>query len=189
MALPSERGGNTHAPKTTKKMTTTLKPNSSSLLAKPGKYLTFLLGRESYGLPVLKVREIIRLVEITPVPHMPSYVKGVINLRGKLVPVMDLRTRFDLASREFTESTCIIVAQVKSESGGVLHMGFVVDGVEEVLNLNQSDIEETPDFGMKLATEYLLGMAHAKDKVVALLDIDQVFDKASLEKISETAAR
>ena len=86
-------------------MTVTSEANESTLLAKPGKYLTFLLGHESYGLPVLKVREIIRLVEITPVPQMPPHVKGVINLRGKLVPVMDLRIRFDLAACEFTEST------------------------------------------------------------------------------------
>jgi len=169
-------------------MTTTSEANSPTLLAKPGKYLTFLLGHESYGLPVLKVREIIRLVEITPVPQMPPYVKGVINLRGKLVPVMDLRVRFDLAAREFTESTCIVVAQAKSACGGAIHMGFIVDGVEEVLNLNQGDIEKTPDFGMKLATEYLLGMANVKNKVIALLDIDQVVDKASLERLNETAA-
>jgi purine-binding chemotaxis protein CheW len=168
-------------------MTTTSEANSPTLLAKPGKYLTFLLGHESYGLPVLKVREIIRLVEITPVPQMPPYVKGVINLRGKLVPVMDLRVRFDLAAREFTESTCIVVAQAKSAFGGAIHMGFIVDGVEEVLNLNQGDIEKTPDFGMKLATEYLLGMANVKNKVIALLDIDQVVDKASLERLNETA--
>jgi len=152
-----------------------------------GKYLTFLLGHESYGLPVLKVREIIRLVEITPVPHMPPYVKGVINLRGKLVPVTDLRVRFDLTAGAFTESTCIVVAQVKSASGAI-HMGFIVDGVEEVLNLAPGDIEETPDFGMKLATEYLLGMAHVKDKVIALLDIDQVLEADAPGKISETTA-
>ncbi len=166
-------------------MTTTSEATSSGLLAKPGKYLTFLLGHESYGLPVLKVREIIRLVEITPVPHMPPHVKGVINLRGKLVPVVDLRIRFDLASREITESTCIVVAQVKLASSAAIHMGFIVDGVEEVINLTQAEIEKTPEFGMKLATEYLPGMANVKNKVIALLDIDQVVDKAALERISE----
>ncbi len=165
----------------------TINETSAGVLAKPGKYLTFLLGHESYGLPVLQVREIIRLVDITPVPHMPAYIKGVINLRGKLVPVLDLRVRFDLAALEFTESTCIVVTQVKSVSGGTMHMGFIVDGVEEVLNLAQGDIEKTPDFGAKLATEYLLGMANVKNKVVALLDIDQVLDPESLEKASEAA--
>ncbi len=168
-------------------MTAAPETNTSNVLAKPGKHLVFLLGRESYGLPVLKVREIIRVVEITPVPHMPAYVKGVINLRGKLVPVMDLRIRFELASREFTETTCIVVAQVKTAASGDTHMGFIVDGVEEVLNLVEADIEKTPDFGTKLATEYLLGMANVKNKVVALLDIDQVLDKSSLAKINEIA--
>jgi len=168
-------------------MTTTNDASTSSVLAKPGKYLTFLLGHEFYGLPVLKVREIIRLVEITPVPHMPDYVKGVINLRGKLVPVMDLRIKFELAKHDATESTCIVVAQVKASVGGSMHMGFIVDGVEEVLNLAPGDIEKTPDFGLKLATEYLLGMANVKNKVVALLDIDQVLDKTSLDRMIEAA--
>jgi len=153
-----------------------------------GKYLTFHLGSESYGLPVLKVREIIRVLDITPLPHTPAYVKGVINLRGKLVPVMDLRVRFALEAHEFTESTCIIVGQVKSASGGDIHMGFIVDGVEEVLNFTQNDIEKTPDFGVKLATEYLSGMANVKDKVIALLDIDQVVNTSSLEGLKEAAA-
>ena len=165
-------------------MTTTSEASSSNLLAKPGRYLTFLLGHEFYGLPVLRVREIIRLVEITPVPHMLPYVKGVINLRGKLVPVMDLRIRFDLAAHDTTETTCIIVVQVKSASGGAIHMGFIVDGVEEVINFAEGDIENTPDFGMKLATEYLPGMANVKNKVIALLDIDKVVDKASLDKLT-----
>jgi purine-binding chemotaxis protein CheW len=152
-----------------------------------GKYLTFLLGHGSYGLPVLKVREIIRLVDITPVPHMPPHVKGVINLRGKLVPVMDLRIRFDLTAHEFTESTCIIVGQVKSASGGAIHMGFIVDGVEEVLNLAPGDMEKTPDFGLKVASEYLSAMATVNKTVIALLDIDHVVDKASLERLNEAA--
>jgi purine-binding chemotaxis protein CheW len=169
-------------------MTTTPEASSAGLLAKPGKHLTFLLGHETYGLPVLKVREIIRLVEITPVPQMPAYVKGVINLRGKLVPVMDLRIRFDLTAREFTEATCIVVAQVNSSSSGPTRMGFIVDGVEEVLNLTQDDLEKTPDFGIKPVTEYLLGMGNVKNKVIALLDIDHVVDKGSLEKMNELAA-
>ena len=166
-------------------MITTSEANVSGLLAKPGKYLTFLLGHESYGLPVLKVREIIRLVEITPVPQMPTYVKGVINLRGKLVPVMDLRLRFDLACHEVTESTCIVVVQVKSASSDAIHMGFIVDGVEEVINLTQAEIEKTPDFGTKLSVEYLPGMANVKNKVIALLDIDKVVDNDSIEKMNE----
>ncbi len=166
-------------------MSVTSETNALSVLAKPGKYLTFLLGNEFYGLQVLTVREIIRLVDITPVPHMPAFVKGVMNLRGKLVPVIDLRIRFNLTPREFTESTCIIVAQLKSASAGPVHMGFIVDGVEEVANFVQSDIEKTPDFGLHLAAEYLSGMAKFKGKVFALLDIDLVVDKASIHGLSD----
>lgn len=162
--------------------------NSTNTLAKPGKYLTFLLGHEFYALPVLNVREIIRVGEITPVPQMPAFVKGVINLRGKLVPVTDLRVRFDLAHHEFNESTCIVVAQVKTGAGGLIHMGFIVDGVEEVLNLAEGDIEKTPDFGTKVDAEYLRGMANVKGKVIALLDIDRVLDRGSIERVAEAAA-
>jgi purine-binding chemotaxis protein CheW len=163
-------------------MTATPETTAQTVSAKSGKYLTFLLGKEFYALPVLKVREIIRLIDITPVPHMPAYVKGVINLRGKLVPVMDLRLRFELSVQAFTESTCIIVAQVKSANGSV-PMGFIVDGVEEVLNLSPGEIEKTPEFGARLSTEYLPGMANVKDKVIALLDIDLVVDRDALEQI------
>jgi purine-binding chemotaxis protein CheW len=169
-------------------MTKPTEATTPGLRARPGKYLTFLLGDESYGLPVLKVREIIRLVEITPVPQMPTYIKGLINLRGKLVPVIDLRIRFALHPREFTESTCIVVVEVNTASGGASHIGFIVDGVEEVHTLVQDNIEKTPNFGTKLGTEYLLGMANVREKVTALLDIDRVVDQASLERIDEAAA-
>src|SRR5271166_1320467 len=100
-----------------------------------GKYLTFKLQAESYGIDVLKVREIIRLAAITPVPQMPAYIRGVINLRGKIIPVMDLRVRFEFAVAAGTDQTCIIVVQVKLPDGKVTQMGLVVDGVEEVLNI------------------------------------------------------
>ena len=114
-----------------------------------GKFLTFSLQPESYGIDVLKVREIIRLTNITTVPQMPDYIKGVINLRGKIIPVMDLRLRFGFASAKNTELTCIIVVQVKLSDGKNTQMGLIVDGVEEVVNLAPADIEETPDFGGK----------------------------------------
>ncbi len=137
---------------------------------------------------MLKVREIIRLVEITPVPQMPPYIKGVINLRGKLVPVMDLRIRFDLAATESTEATCVVVAEVKSVSRETKHMGFIVDGVEEVLNLTEEDLQRTPDFGMELVNECLLGMANVKGNVIALLDIDKVAENGSLDKMNQLTA-
>jgi purine-binding chemotaxis protein CheW len=133
-----------------------------------GKYLVFHLGREEFGIRVMKVREIMGIQEITAVPQTPSHVKGVINLRGKVIPVVDLRLKFGLPEQEYTLRTCIIVVQLRSESGPML-MGIVVDGVAEVLNLAAADIEDTPDFGDGTDTPYLLGMAKVKGKVKILL--------------------
>jgi len=152
------------------------------------KYLTFVLGHESYGVGVLKVREIIRMLEITAVPQMPPYVKGVINLRGKVVPVVDLRVKFGLAKAENTERTCIVVVEVKSRSGAKILMGMVVDAVEEVVTIPPSDVEPTPDFGASLSTEYILGMAKVRGSVKTLLDIDQVLTADAVNLLSEAAA-
>ena len=131
-----------------------LNPNSMSItLSKPaeagktlaGKYLTFTLQGESYGIGVLKVREIIRVANITAVPQMPSYIRGVINLRGKIIPVMDLRLKFEFTNVTNTEHTCIVVVQVRLADGKVTPMGLVVDGVEEVINFSEGDIEATPE--------------------------------------------
>lgn len=142
--------------------------------ARCGKYLTFVLGQESYGVEVLKIREIIRMADITAIPQMPSYVKGVINLRGKIIPVVDLRVKFGLMKADTTDSTCIVVVQVQAAGGTETLMGLVVDAVEEVLNIALADIEETPDFGTQIDTEYILGMAKIKGTVKTLLDIDRV---------------
>jgi purine-binding chemotaxis protein CheW len=122
---------------------------------------------------VLKVREIVGIQDITSVPQMPAYVKGVINLRGKVISVVDLRLKFGLAEREYTQRTCIIVVQV--QSGGVaIQTGVIVDEVSEVLNLVSNEIEDTPDFGEAVETTYLLGVAKVKGAVKMLLDIDRV---------------
>lgn len=147
------------------------------------KFLTFRLDTESYGIAVLKVREIIRLQTITLVPQMPEYVKGVINLRGKVIPVIDLRVRFELAPQEVTESTCIIVVQVRLHSGEERLIGLVVDAVEEVLNIAASDIEETPNFGSHLSADYIFGMAKIKGGVKTLLDIDIVINDTDIDQI------
>ena len=147
---------------------------------KAGKYLTFTLHNESYGIDVLKVREIIRLTTITVVPQMPAYVRGVINLRGKIIPVMDMRLKFGFAEAASTETTCIIVVQVKLPDGKSNQMGLVVDGVEEVANIAAADIEETPDFGGQIATDYIVGMAKLKGAVKTLLDIDGVVGAAAV---------
>jgi purine-binding chemotaxis protein CheW len=154
--------------------TTTCEAATPRLGNLAGKYLTFLLNRESYGISVLKIREIIRLPDITAVAQMPDFVRGVINLRGKIIPVVDLRLKFGLGAADTTERTCIVVVQVRLTSQAVNSMGLIVDGVEEVTNISAADIEDTPDFGTSLNTEFILGMAKIKDKVKMLLDIDKV---------------
>ena len=151
-----------------------------------GKYLTVVLETEAYGLNVLKIREIIRLQKITPVPQLPECVKGVINLRGRVIPVIDLRVKFGLKA-EFDERTCIVVVQVKLPSTQVIQLGLVVDRVEEVVLLNATDIEPTPEFGTRVDTAYLLGMAKIKDQVKTLLDIDRVVALDTLQKLASAA--
>jgi purine-binding chemotaxis protein CheW len=144
-----------------------------------GKYLIFGLGSEEFGIQVLRVREIMGVQDITAVPQTPSHVKGVINLRGKVIPVVDLRLKFGLPEVEYTPRTCIIVVQVGAGASSML-TGIVVDGVVEVLNLVAADIEDTPDFGEGTTTSYLLGMAKIKGKVKILLDINQVLSSQEL---------
>jgi len=138
-----------------------------------GKYLTFQLGKEEYAVQVLHVREIMGVQEITAVPQMPYHVKGVLNLRGKVIPVVDLRLKFGLPEMEYTQRTCIVVVQVEGNAGKI-SSGIIVDGVSEVLTLQAADIEDTPDFGMGAATPYLLGLAKIKGRVKILLDINKV---------------
>jgi purine-binding chemotaxis protein CheW len=147
-----------------------------------GKYLVFRLGREEFGIYVLKVREIMGIQNITAVPQTPAYVKGVINLRGKVISVVDLRLKFGLPEIECTQRTCIIVVQIEADEHARL-MGIVVDGVAEVLNLATGDIEDTPNFGQGAETTYLLGMAKTKGKVKILLDIDSVLTSQELHGI------
>jgi purine-binding chemotaxis protein CheW len=139
-----------------------------------GKYLTFSLGQEEYGIGILKVKEIIGMMPITPVPQSPGFVKGVINLRGKVIPVVDLRSKFGMEPKEYSERTCIIVVEIRGDAGQVL-MGIVVDAVSEVLNIRGIEIEDTPAFGVKLDTGYILGLAKTDKALKILLDIDRVF--------------
>jgi purine-binding chemotaxis protein CheW len=157
-------------------MATLLEKRDNTALADTlaGKYLSFALGGESYAIPVLKVREIIRLTNITAVPQMPAHIRGVINLRGKIIPVMDLRLRFGFAGAANTEKNCIVVVQVKNPAGQSTAMGLLVDAVEEVAQFGAADIEETPDFGAQVDTQYIMGMAKVKGVVKALLDIERV---------------
>ena len=154
--------------------TRTLEKHEPALRAQPARHLIFNLGDELYGIPVLKVREIILLMEITPVPRMPPFIRGVINLRGQIIPVLDLRLRLQLAAGQPTRSTCIVVAQVTASSGNSSQMGLVVDAVDEVLNIPPADIQETPEFATNPGAQFLCGIAKAKGKVVALLDVDRL---------------
>lgn len=154
----------------------------ASMGGKEGKYLTFSLDNEQYGIGILKIKEIIGMIPITPVPRTPEYVKGVINLRGKVIPVIDLRQRFDMGIVDYTERTCIIVVEIQGLSGTVM-MGILVDSVSEVLSIKGEEIEETPSFGAKVDMDYILGMAKMDGGVKILLDIDCVLSSGEVKEL------
>ena len=166
-------------------ITETMDQAIRSMTVKTGKYLTFFLEEEEYGIGILKVKEIIGMMSITSVPRTPEYVKGVINLRGKVIPVIDLRLKFDMDSIDYTDRTCIIVVEIDSESSTVL-IGIVVDAVSEVLNIKEGEIEETPTFGTELNTEYILGMAKMEGGVKILLNIDKVLSSEEIADLETT---
>ena len=149
-----------------------------------GKYLTFTQDEEEYGIGILKIREIIGMMAITSVPQTPEFFKGVINLRGKVIPVVDLRLRFGLNAIDYTERTCIIVVEIEGNSGKIT-IGIVVDAVSEVLNIKGNDIEDTPTFGTKLNTDYILGMAKMEGGVKILLGIDCVLGEREISALEK----
>ena len=146
---------------------------SKALLDKEGKYLTFALAQEEYGLEILKVREIIGIMDITAVPQTPEHVKGVINLRGQVIPVVDLRAKFGMETTEKTDQTCIIVVEI-SQGSRKFSTGIVVDHVQEVLDIAGENIEGAPQFGSSVNTDFILGMGKVGDSVKILLDINKV---------------
>jgi purine-binding chemotaxis protein CheW len=154
------------------------KKDDSETLSREGKYLTFVLCGEEYGIEILKVREIIGIMNITPVPQTPGYMKGVINLRGKVIPVVDLRLKFGFQETDHTKETCIIVVEVKNKLTGVL-----VDTVSEVLDVHGGDLEPAPHLGDGINTEIFLGMAKIKNKVKILLDIDKVLGTEEISMV------
>ena len=156
-----------------------------AMVEREGKYLTFTLAEEEYGIGILKIKEIIGMMPITTVPQTPEFVKGVINLRGKVIPVIDLRLRFGMGEIDYTERTCIIVVEIDGQAGTVL-IGIVVDSVSEVLNVKGDDIEDTPTFGTKLDTEYILGMAKMEGGVKILLDIDRVLNTEEVGMLEQS---
>jgi purine-binding chemotaxis protein CheW len=151
-----------------------------------GKYLTFSLAGEEYGIGILKVKEIIGMMPITTVPRTPGFVKGVINLRGKVIPVVDLRLKFGMEEIPYTERTCIIVVEIGGRGGSIL-IGIVVDAVSEVLNIKGTEIEATPTFGARLDTDYILGMAKMNGGVKILLDIDRVLNTEDVVMFEKAA--
>lgn len=154
--------------------------------SKEGKYLTFALANEEYGLEILKVREIIGYMDITAVPQLPGYVKGVINLRGQVIPVIDLRTKFGMSAADVTEETCIIVVET-SQAGRKFNTGIVVDRVCEVLDIDGENIEETPQFGADVQTDFILGIGKIGESVKILLDIDKVLESVNVVQITSAA--
>lgn len=161
------------------KLTETLDKSVKTIVDKEGKYLTFSLAGEEYGIEITKVREIIGMLPITTVPQTPDSIKGVINLRGKVIPVVDLRLRFGMDEVDYTETTCILVVDLTGQAGNIL-MGVVVDTVSEVLSVKAEDIEDAPTFGTKLDTDYIRGMAKIEAGVKILLDIDKVLNQEEL---------
>lgn len=140
-----------------------------------GKYLTFTLGREEYGIPLRRVKEIIGMMEITNVPRMPSHVKGVINLRGKIIPVIDLRRKFGMEEKAYTARTCIIVLELSADEG-IRLMGVAVDSVSEVVNIASGDIEPPPQYEVASDMGFLTGMGKVKSKVILLLDTNRIIN-------------
>jgi purine-binding chemotaxis protein CheW len=159
-------------------------PIPLDIKSRAGKYLIFHLGDEEFGTEVLKVREIMGLQDITVIPQVPAYVKGVINLRGKVIPVVDLRLKFAMPALEYNERTCVVVMRTRHEEEDLM-VGVIVDGVVEVLNLTAADIEDTPDFGPGVETPYLTGIAKVKGKVKILLDVDHVLNSNELNGLTE----
>lgn len=168
-------------------MEVAIKENTgTSIRAEAGKYLTFQLAQEYYGLGILRVQEIIGIMPVTKVPRSPDFVRGVINLRGRIIPVMDLRRKFDEESQEDTDRTCIIVVQVQ-DGDARLTVGLLVDEVAEVVNVHDEQIEPPPSFGTRVDADFILGIGKVGDKVVILLDVDRVLTDREANLIGEVA--
>jgi len=161
-------------------------PPIEAVTIKTGKYLTFTLKDEEYGIGILRVKEIIGMMQVTSIPRSPDFVKGVINLRGKVIPVIDFRIKFSMDSVPYTERTCIIVVEIDSDDTTVL-IGIVVDSVSEVLNIGEEDIAPPPQFGTSLNTSYILGMAKIEGSVKILLDIDKILNQEEVTQLDNVS--
>ena len=162
-------------------------PARSITIARGGKYLTFRLAEEDYGISINKIREIIGMMPVTSVPRTNDFVKGVINLRGKVIPVVDLRIRFGMEEIEYTDRTCIVIVEVVA-SNGTVQMGIIVDSVSEVLNIQDGDVEAAPELSAGDRTRYIMGMAKIGESVKILIDIDRVLGEKAIEEVERAAA-
>ena len=151
------------------------------------KYLTFAVSKERYGIEILAVQEIISVTGITKVPRCPDYIKGVINLRGRIIPVIDLRLKFGLKSIPYDEKTCIIVVRI-SRDNQVVTVGVIVDTVLEVIDFSPEEIEDAPNYGTQIDSNFLTGMGKRADTLNILVDIQKILTSAEHEKLSEMAA-
>ncbi len=153
-------------------------------VVKAGKYLTFLLGSESYGIGIMKVQEIIGIMAITRVPRTPDFIRGVINLRGKVIPVVDLRLKFGMDALASTGRSCVIVVRIY-QNDSLVTTGLIVDAVSEVLDIRTDQIEDSPSFGENVNTDYIMGMGKCAGKVVMLLDIDWVLSREEISIVAK----
>jgi purine-binding chemotaxis protein CheW len=166
-------------------MNSTNKATNPAVSFESGKYLTFTLAEEEYGIGILKVKEIIGMMPITSVPRTPNFVKGVINLRGKVIPVIDLRLKFGMPTIDYTDRTCIIVVEIDTDDM-TIQIGIVVDSVSEVLNIKEQEMEKAPSFGAQVDTAYILGMAKIDSGVKILLDINRVLSTKEIKVLEST---
>jgi purine-binding chemotaxis protein CheW len=165
-------------------MSETLMELGTTAKARAGKYLSFQLDAETYGIEILKVQEIIGIMNVTHVPRTPTYVRGVVNLRGKVIPVVDLRLKFDLDAQEDTDRTCIIVVYV-SCNGVPVTMGIIVDEVSEVMDIRLEQLEPAPSFGASVDTDFILGMGKVGQKVILILDVDRVLTYQEVDYVAD----
>jgi len=161
---------------------TTLSTTGAPTVERGGKYLTFSLAGQDYGISILEIREIIGMMPITAIPRAPQFVRGVINLRGKVIPIVDFRLKFGMAAGEQTEKTCIIVVSVHGIRSEIL-IGLVVDSVSEVMNIKESDVEDAPTLGTDMDTDFILGMAKVDHGVKILLDINRVLNVDEMTRL------
>ena len=151
-------------------------------------YLTFMLAGEEYGVDILRVQEIKGWDNVTPIPNTPNYIKGVINLRGTIVPIIDLRERFSLESISYGPTTVVIVLKVNGEKGSRT-MGIVVDAVSEVYNISQETLKPAPDFGQAISTDFVMGLATVEEQMVIVLDIDHLLNSSVLNSVVEESKK